>query len=255
VFYMWAMRIVPVPCLNDNYAYLVIDEGSRKAAVVDPSEDAPVLAAAERAGVAIAELWLTHHHFDHVGGNVGIVAALGDLVVRGSSYDQRERRVPEQTAAHVDGDRFEFEGHEVRVIENPGHTLGAISFLVEGHLFSGDTLFIAGCGRVFEGTMEMMKDSLAKLRELPDDTNVWCGHEYTVKNLEYAATVEPDSREIAARLSAAREKRSADASTIPGTIATEKLTNPFFRFDVPAVAAGRDAVSTFTALREGKDRF
>jgi hydroxyacylglutathione hydrolase len=249
------MRIVPVPCLSDNYAYLVIDERSQNAAVVDPSEAAPVLVAAEREGVTITELWLTHHHFDHVGGNEGILRALGPRVVRGSAYDRRERRVPGQTVAHDDDDRFDFEGHEVRVIENPGHTLGAISFLVEGHLFSGDTLFLAGCGRVFEGTMEMMKDSLATLRALPDDTEVWCGHEYTVKNLEYAASVEPDNRDIAVRLSAAREERATGAFTVPGTIGSEKLANPFFRFDVPTVAAGRDPVSTFTALRQGKGRF
>jgi len=249
------MRIVPVPCLNDNYAYLVIDQASKHAAVVDPSEHAPVLAAAERESVKITELWLTHHHFDHVGGNQGILSALGELVVRGSEYDLKEGRIPGQTIAHADGDTFDFEGHEVRIIENPGHTLGAISFVAEANLFSGDTLFIAGCGRVFEGTMEMMKTSLAKLRDLPDDTAIWCGHEYTVKNLEYAATVEPDSGDIANGLSAAKATRETGALTVPGTIGAEKKTNPFFRFDVPDVAAGRDDVATFTALREAKDRF
>jgi hydroxyacylglutathione hydrolase len=249
------MRIVPVPCLNDNYAYLVIDEATSHAAVVDPSESAPVLSAAEREGANIRELWLTHHHFDHVGGNEGILEALGDLVVRGSVYDEKEKRIPGQTVAHADGDMFVFEGHEVSIIENPGHTLGAISFLVEGNLFSGDTLFLAGCGRVFEGTMAMMKDSLAKLRSLPDDTAVWCGHEYTVKNLQYAATVEPESNAVAAGLEAARGLIESGKPTIPGTIGAEKKTNPFFRFDVPEVASGRDDVASFTALREGKDRF
>ncbi len=249
------MRIVPVPCLNDNYAYLVIDEGTQHAAVVDPSESAPVLAAAEREGVTIRELWLTHHHFDHVGGNEGILEALGELVVRGSVHDRDEKRIPGQTVAHADGDAFTFEGHEVRVIENPGHTLGAISFLTEGQLFSGDTLFLAGCGRVFEGTMAMMKDSLAKLRALPDDTAIWCGHEYTVNNLRYAATVEPESAAISQSLVDAHKRREAGEPTIPGTIAAEKKTNPFFRFDVPEVASGRDDVASFTALREAKDRF
>jgi hydroxyacylglutathione hydrolase len=249
------MRIVPVPCLSDNYAYLVVDEATSHAAVVDPSESAPVLAAAEREGVKVRELWLTHHHFDHVGGNVELLEKLGDLVVRGSVYDEKEKRIPGQTVAHADGDTFTFESHQVSVIENPGHTLGAISFLVEGNLFSGDTLFLAGCGRVFEGTMAMMKDSLAKLRALPDDTAVWCGHEYTVKNLQYAATVEPQSNEVAAGLQAAKELIESGKPTIPGTIGAEKKTNPFFRFDVPKVAGGRDDVTTFTALREGKDRF
>lgn len=255
---MSAMRIVPVPCLQDNYAYLVIDEGgegSATAAVVDPSEHGPVLEAAAREGVTITELWLTHHHFDHIGGIDGIADANSGLVVRGSAYDDREGRIPRQTAAHGDGDVFTFGGHEIRVIDNPGHTLGAISYFTEGHLFSGDTLFLGGCGRVFEGTMEMMKESLGKLRDLPGEALVWCGHEYTVKNLEYAAEVEGDSEAIAKALTAARAARRGGAATVPGTIAAERETNPFFRYDVPTIAAGADDVARFTALREGKDRF
>ncbi|MBW2463215.1 MAG: hydroxyacylglutathione hydrolase [Deltaproteobacteria bacterium] len=249
------MRIVPVPCMQDNYAYLVIDEATKYAAAVDPSEHAPVLAAAGEEGVQLRELWLTHHHFDHVGGIEGITEAVPGLVIRGSAHDHREKRIPKQTTAHGDGDIFAFEGHEVRVIDNPGHTLGAISFFTEGNLFSGDTLFIGGCGRVLEGTMQMMKDSLGRLRELPEDALVWCGHEYTVKNLEYAAGVEPDNRAVAGALAAAKSKRAKGEMTVPGTIGAERSTNPFFRYDVPTIAAGPDDVGRFTALREGKDRF
>lgn len=250
------MRVQPVPALRDNYAYLVIDDARRAAAVVDPSEAEPVARALEAEGVALEQIWLTHHHYDHVGGIEALVdAAAGDVRVLGSVYDLEHKRIPRQTRGLREGDSFEFAGEEVRVLEIPGHTLGAIAFVVDGHVFSGDTLFVAGCGRVFEGTMPMMKDSLAKLRSLPGDTKLWCGHEYTVKNLEYAATVEPTSQAIADALAEARAAREAGRFTVPGRLARELEINPFFRFDVPEVAKGRDPVTTFTALRDGKDRF
>ena len=140
-------------------------------------------------------------------------------------------------------------------MELPGHTLGAIALVTEGILFSGYTIFIAGCGRVFEGTMEMMSQSLAKLRSLPPNTKVWCGHEYTVQNLRFAKTVEPDNAEIARALEEATATREAKRFTVPGELARELETNPFLRFDHPDVAAGRDPVSAFTAIRQAKDDF
>lgn len=249
------MRVIPVPCLSDNYAYLVVSEGSTKAAVVDPSEDGPVREALEREGLELSEIWLTHHHWDHVGGVEALCDAFDGLEVIGSAYDQEHDRIPRQTRGVREGDAMELAGEKVQLVEIPGHTLGAIAFIVDGELFSGDTLFIAGCGRVFEGTMATMKDSLAKLRELPDPTRIWCGHEYTVKNLSYASTVEPDSPAIAEALAQAEKTRAAGEPTVPGTIGRERDINPFFRFDVPEVAGGRDPVESFTALREGKDRF
>lgn len=250
-----AMRVIPVPCLSDNYAYLVVDEETQSAAVVDPSEDVPVRNALEEAGLSLTEIWLTHHHWDHVGGIEALCDAFAPRAVVGSAHDLEQARIPRQTRGVREGDAMSFAGHEVSLLEIPGHTLGAIAFLVDGELFSGDTLFVAGCGRVFEGTMAMMKDSLAKLRDLPPDTRVWCGHEYTVKNLQYAETVEPESRAVADALAEAQQARSEGRGTVPGTIGRERQINPFFRFDAPAVARGRDAVTTFTALREGKDRF
>jgi hydroxyacylglutathione hydrolase len=250
------MRVQPVPALRDNYAYLVIDETRHTAAVVDPSEAEPVARALEAEGVTLEQVWLTHHHWDHVGGIEALVdAAGGDVPVLGSVYDLEHKRIPRQTRGLRDGDAFPFAGHDVRILEIPGHTLGAIAYVVAGHVFSGDTLFVAGCGRVFEGTMPMMKDSLAKLRALPGDTKLWCGHEYTVKNLEYARTVEPGSEAIADALTQAKAAREAGRFTVPGHLARELEINPFLRFDVPEVAKGRDPVTTFTALRDGKDRF
>lgn len=247
------MQVIPVPCLSDNYAYLVVRGGL--AAVVDPSQADPVLRAVDEHRLKLTEIWLTHHHWDHVGGIEPLVEECPIDHVRGSRYDAEHQRIPRQTDALADGDSFEFGGARVDILEIPGHTLGAIAFITEGNLFSGDTLFIAGCGRVFEGTMEMMSRSLTKLRELPPDTKVWCGHEYTVNNLRFAQTVEPNNRDIARALDEAKATREARRFTVPGRIDRELATNPFLRFDDPAVAAGRDAVTSFTAIRRAKDDF
>jgi len=247
------MQVVPVPCLRDNYAYLVIQNG--RAAVVDPSQADPVLRAIDQARVKLSEIWLTHHHWDHIGGIESLIEDCPIEHVRGSKYDADHDRIPRQTDALSDGDSFDFGGVSVDIVEIPGHTLGAIAFISEGNLFSGDTLFLAGCGRVFEGTMAMMSQSLSKLRTLPDDTKVWCGHEYTVNNLRFAATVEPSNPEVAQALAQAIATREANRFTVPGLLGHELATNPFLRFDDPAVAAGRDPVASFTALREAKDTF
>ena len=247
------MQVIPVPCLSDNYAYLVIENG--RAAIVDPSQADPVLRAIDEAGVKLSEIWLTHHHWDHIGGIEPLIEECPIEAIRGSKYDADHKRIPRQTHALSDGDSFDFGGASVDVLEIPGHTLGAIAFISEGNLFSGDTLFIAGCGRVFEGTMEMMSQSLAKLRALPGDTEVWCGHEYTINNLRFAKTIEPGNHEIERAFAEATATREAKKFTVPGRIDRELATNPFLRFDEPLVAAGRDPVSSFTAIREAKDAF
>ncbi|UCH30179.1 MAG: hydroxyacylglutathione hydrolase [Myxococcales bacterium] len=247
------MQVIPVPCLSDNYAYLVAQ--GRQAAVVDPSQADPVLRAIDEHRLKLTEIWLTHHHWDHVGGIEPLIEECPIAHVRGSRYDADHQRIPRQTDALSDGDSFEFGDATVDILEIPGHTLGAIAFITEGNLFSGDTLFIAGCGRVFEGTMEMMSQSLSKLRSLPPDTKVWCGHEYTVNNLRFAKTVEPDNQEIDRALEEAIETREANRFTVPGALERELATNPFLRFDDPNVAAGQDAVASFTAIRQAKDQF
>ena len=185
------MRVVPVPCLKDNYAYLVID-GDR-AAVVDPGEAAPVLAAIARERVELAAIWLTHHHHDHVGG----VGGLPQVEVVAHELDRT--RAPRVTRAVSDGDEVTLGVLHARIIHNPGHTTGAISYVVAGCVFTGDTLFGAGCGRLFEGTPAMMHASLAKLAALPAETRVYFGHEYTAANLRFAAAAEPSNAAVAAR--------------------------------------------------------
>ena len=247
------MQVIPVPCLSDNYAYLVVQ--GQLAAVVDPSQADPVLRAVDAHGLKLTEIWLTHHHWDHVGGIEPLLEECSIAHVRGSRYDLDHERIPRQTDALSDGDSFDFGGLTVDILEIPGHTLGAIAFITEGNLFSGDTLFIAGCGRVFEGTMEMMSRSLAKLRSLPADTKVWCGHEYTVNNLRFAQSIEPNNADILRALEEAMTTREAKRFTVPGRLDRELATNPFLRFDDPAVAAGRDPVASFAAIRQAKDNF
>lgn len=247
------MQVIPVPCLSDNYAYLIVQ--GEHVAVVDPSEANPVLRAASEHRLELREIWLTHHHWDHVGGIETLVEECPIEHVRGSRYDADQSRIPRQTDALDEGDAFDFGGAMVDVLEIPGHTLGAIAFVTEGNLFSGDTLFLAGCGRVFEGTMDMMSKSLRKLRALPPETKIWCGHEYTVNNLRFARTVEPDNTDIERALEEAVAARRAERFTVPGELRNELATNPFLRFDLPSVAAGRDAVESFTAIREAKDDF
>jgi hydroxyacylglutathione hydrolase len=215
------VRVAIVPCLADNFAYLVI-EGER-AAIVDPGEAAPVEAALAREGVTLAAIWLTHHHHDHVGGVDALVAARPGLEVVAHVHDRE--RAPQVTRLVDHGDAIELPGTRLgaRIIHNPGHTLGAISYVVDDAVFTGDTLFAAGCGRLFEGDATMMFDSLTKLAALPATTRVFFGHEYTHKNLVFAATVEPDNAAITARTRALHEPST------PSTIGDELATNVFMR--------------------------
>jgi hydroxyacylglutathione hydrolase len=247
------MRIVPVPCLKDNFAYLVIDDDGR-CAVVDPGEAAPVEAALTRERAELAEVWATHHHGDHVGGIGELVAGRSGVeVVIGVKDAQRTKHV---TRTVEDGDEVVLGSLRARCIHNPGHTIGAITFLVNGCAFTGDTLFGGGCGRMFEGDAATMHASLMRLAALPPDTKVYFGHEYTAANLRFAAAVEPDNAAVSGRAS------SLGTPTTPSTIADERATNPFLRAAEPAViAAARargaagDPVSVFGAIRGWKDSF
>jgi hydroxyacylglutathione hydrolase len=220
------VRIVSVPCLSDNYAYLVID-GAR-AAVVDPGEAAPIEAALAREHVELAAIWLTHHHADHVGGVRALVDSHAGKAIEVVAHVSDRERAPGVTRLVDDGDHVTLPGTAVtaRIIHNPGHTLGAISYVIEGPdgaVFTGDTLFAAGCGRLFEGDPAMMFASLAKLAALPPATRVYFGHEYTRKNLQFAVAVEPDNAASAAKL------RGLAVPSTPSTISDELATNVFVR--------------------------
>lgn len=224
------MKIAIVPCLSDNYAYFVTCDRTGETVIVDACETAPVLAAARTFTKKPSAIWSTHHHHDHVGGNEEVAHALGITDICGYSSDRG--RIPGQTR-FLGEESFPFGGMRVRTLHIPGHTLGAIAYVVEDEggraVFTGDTLFAAGCGRLFEGTPEMMFESLAKLSALPPDTRVYCGHEYTMSNLRFAKTVEPNNEAIASAELRAKAARAKNEPTIPTTMADELATNPFVR--------------------------
>lgn len=251
------MRVIPVPCLSDNYAYLVTADGSDEALVVDPSEAAPVIAAIEQHRLRLVAIVNTHHHHDHVGGNEELRAKYGELPVYAHVSDQG--RVPAQTERVEEGKSFKAAGFEINVLHVPGHTLGAVAYVIEDAVFTGDTLFVGGCGRLFEGTPAQMYESLSgKLGRLPAATRVYCGHEYTVSNLRFAVHAEPDNRAAADKLVVAQATRERGEPTVPSTIGEELATNPFLRCDEPSLAArfpGANAAEVLGAVRKAKDGF
>ena len=249
------MQIEIVPCLTDNYAYLV--KSGAHCAVVDPSEATPVKMALDRLGWRPAYILNTHHHMDHVGGNLELKALYGAHIV-GPGKDAA--RIPGIDIGVDERSGWEFAGHEVRVLEVPGHTRGAIAFVMEGHAFTGDTLFALGCGKLFEGDAAMMWNSLSKLKALPDATRIYCGHEYTANNGRFALTVEPENAALKARTIEVKAARAKGQPTIPSTIELEKQTNPFLRphSDEIRKNLGMENASdtaVFAEIRRRKDNF
>jgi hydroxyacylglutathione hydrolase len=237
------MEIVAVPAFTDNYIWLVHDAASGETAVVDPGDAAPALAEVERRGWTVSQVWNTHHHWDHSGGNLAMKAATG-CTVSGPATEN----IPGRDVALPEGSELRIGGHAGRVIEIPGHTLGHVALIFDEArvAFVGDTLFAMGCGRLFEGTAEQMHRSLQRLAELPEDTALYCGHEYTLANARFAAHAEPANGAIAARLEQVQALREAGAITLPTSVAQERETNPFVR--------ATDA-QEFARLRADKDSF
>lgn len=249
------MRIITIPCLSDNYAYL-IDAGNA-CAVVDPSEAAPVRAALAREGLKLTHILNTHHHHDHVGGNLELKVEFGAQIV-GPGKDRA--RIPGIDVGVIEETGWEFAGRAVRVLEVPGHTLGAVTYVMEGNAFTGDTLFSAGCGRIFEGNPAMMWASLSKLMTLPGETQLWCGHEYTESNCRFALTLEPENQALRMFTQVVRKARAAGSPSMPSTMKLELMVNPFLRPDSPAIrkATGMeeaDDVAVFAEVRRRKDSF
>lgn len=256
------LEVVPVPCLSDNYAYLVIDRDAGTAIVVDPSEAPPVEKALREEGVRLEAIWCTHHHFDHVGGNLELAAAHPGVAILGSAHDAQAQQIPGLTRALSDGEQVLLGARSFTVMSIPGHTLGAIAYVGDGVAFTGDTLFSGGCGRVFEGTMSMMRGSMQKLMGLPPSTRIYSGHEYTVKNLEFAQAVEPSATAIESRLQASRKQRERGAPTVGAPLSDELATNPFLRWASPEVIAfaaqrgeAGDPDEVFARIREAKNSF
>ncbi len=256
---MAAFEIVQLPARSDNFAVLVHDPASGATASIDAPDAAPIKAELEARGWALTHILVTHKHLDHVEG-IGPLRQAYDVTVIGPQKSAAETGLYDRTVG--DGDTLEFAGAEVQVIATPGHTLDHVSYYLPGQkvAFVADTLFALGCGRVFEGTPEMMWDSLKKLRALPDETVIYCGHEYTLANAEFAVSVEPENTGLAARAAEIRALREDGKPTLPTTIGTEKATNPFLRADEDGLAgtlgmAGADPAAVFAEVRGRKDRF
>lgn len=248
-----------VPLLRDNYGYLIREPESGLVGIVDPSEAGPVLDMAESLDWKITHILNTHHHPDHTGGNREIKRATGATVV-GPKPD--ESRIPDIDVALDDGDTYDFGKARAEVIFVPGHTRGHIAFYFPDSkaVFSGDTLFLMGCGRLFEGSPEQMWRSLSRLRELPEDTRVYCGHEYTQANARFALSVEPENKALQERARRVDDLRAERKPTVPGIMADERATNPFLRADEPALAEAigmsrEDPVKVFAEVRQRKDNF
>ncbi len=259
------MNLIALPAFADNYIWMLHD--GAQAVVVDPGDEAPVRAALDAQGLALAGILVTHHHPDHVGGIEALRPSL-----RGPVYGPAREKIPGPFIPLHDGDTVEVLGMRFSVLDVPGHTAGHIAYLEQGAadagpaapmLFCGDTLFSAGCGRLFEGTPAQMIASLERLAALPADTQVCCTHEYTLSNLRFAAAVEPGNTARAEYERHCHARREADQPTLPSSIGLERRINPFLRCDEPEVvasalaqgAASDDTVAVFTALREWKNRF
>jgi hydroxyacylglutathione hydrolase len=253
------LEIALVPCLRDNYAYLLRDPEEDFCAVVDPSEATPVRAALNVRSWRLTHILNTHHHPDHTGGNAELKAEFGARVI-GPGKDRA--RIPALDEGVEESSAVALGSHRAHVLEIPAHTRAHIAFVFEEDdaVFTGDTLFAMGCGRLFEGTPEMMWRSLSKLMTLPDSMRVYCGHEYTWNNGRFALTLEPGNPDLAERMREIEKLRAAGSPTVPSTIGLEKRTNPFLRPYSPEIRRtlnmpGASDVEVFAEMRSRKDRF
>jgi hydroxyacylglutathione hydrolase len=237
------LEIVPVPAFSDNYIWLVHDLDSGETAVVDPGDPAPALAEADRRGWRIGQIWNTHWHPDHTGGNLAVKDATG-ATISGPAGE----RIPGRDVELREGDEVRLGLHAGKVVEIPGHTLDHIGLVFDDErvAFVGDTIFAMGCGRLFEGTAEQMFGSLQRLTALPEDIRLYCAHEYTLSNAKFAAHVEPGNAAVAERYAAVAAVRAGGEITVPTTVAQERATNPFVR---------ASDVQQFARLRAAKDSF
>lgn len=257
------MDIHRLPALWDNYIFLLHDPRIQTAAVVDPAEASPVLQKLTELNAQLTTIFNTHHHGDHVGGNQTLLRQFPNALVYGGIEDRG--RIPGQQRYLAEGDTVSFGDRIGQVFFVPGHTRAHIAYYFPpklvtdwGDLFCGDTLFAGGCGRLFEGTPQQMVASLTKLRSLPDTTHVWCAHEYTLKNLQFAVTVDGQNDILQQRLMNVQNTRQQNKPTVPSDLGLEKQTNPFLRWDsavLQAAVHSSDPIQTFARIRGKKDQF
>ncbi len=253
------LEIVTIPCLKDNYAFLLHSTDTGETAAIDVPEAGPILAALSDRGWQLSEIWITHHHWDHVDGVPELKEATGAKVI-GAEADAH--RLPPLNHAVKDGETYRFAGADVHVIDVSGHTVGHVAYHVPSAntVFTADSLMALGCGRLFEGTAEQMWSSLSRLAALPPETLVCSGHEYTVANGKFAVTIESDNSDLISRIGDIETARAAGRPTVPSTLAEELATNPFLRAHLPGMKAAmgmKDATDAevFGAIRRQKDAF
>lgn len=255
-------NIIPISAFKDNYIWLIANSENRQCIVVDPGDAAPVLSTLSKLDLTLIAILITHHHNDHTGGISELHKKFPDVLVYGPAGEN----IPCMTNPMAENDEVKFPsiGLDLRVLDIPGHTKGHIAYYGNSMLFSGDTLFSAGCGRLFEGTAAQMYKSLTKLADLPDETRVYCGHEYTAANLKFAQTVEPDNKEIQKQIIEVAAMREKNQPTLPSVMHLEKLTNPFLRCKIVSVIDSvqkksdeklTDPTAVFQTLRAWKDTF
>lgn len=260
------MKVIPIPCLpntHKNYAYLIVCTQTNQAAIVDPSEFRPVWQRIQAEEVELVAILNTHHHWDHVGANQQLVKQIPHLKVYGHYSDQA--RIPQQNMFLHEGDSFEFGALSGTIIHNPGHTAGGISYHLEDSLFVGDTLFSAGCGRLFEGTAQQLYTSLQKIVSYPKTTKLYFGHEYTESNLRFAQSIEPNNSYLLQKYQEIQNLLEKGLFTTPSTVEEELNINPFVRCHIPEVIATVESKNAtidssqpsevFGALRQLKDQF
>ncbi|MEN8841787.1 MAG: hydroxyacylglutathione hydrolase [Octadecabacter sp.] len=255
------LQLITIPCLEDNYAFLLHNAETGKTLLVDVPDAPPIQAVLDAQRWELTDILLTHHHWDHIDGLAPLLKSSGaNPRIIGAAADAH--RLPALDLAVSEGDKVVICGEEAAVIDVSGHTLNhiAVHFPTSAVLFTADSLMALGCGRLFEGTPAQMWDSMLKLRALPDDTRVCSGHEYTETNARFALTIEPDNSDLISRVTQITAARSKGQPTIPSNLGLEKRTNPFLRADVPALQAAQnmtnaDPVDVFTKVREARNSF
>lgn len=257
------LDVLAIPAFTDNYIWCILNRDTQAAAVVDPGDATPVREFCDQNGIHLSAILVTHHHHDHIGGVAELAEHYNTPV-----YGPAGESIPNCSHPLLEGDTIAIESLDnlkLSILDLPGHTLGHIAYVGHGWLFCGDTLFAGGCGRIFEGTAEQMFASLEKLKSLPADTLVFCAHEYTLANLTFALSVEPNNAALQSRIKAETSKQDAGNPTLPSTIELERATNPFLRCDSPEIVSAANAnapqkkpqtpVAVFAVIREVKDKF
>ncbi len=253
------MKVEIIPCLKDNYSYVIIDEKNKKTCVIDPSEPKPIINFLEKNNLKLSFILNTHHHYDHVGGNTELKKKYGAKVI---GFAEDFHKIPEMDIKLKDEEIWKKYNFEAKVIHIPGHTLGHICyyFYNDNNLFTGDTLFSLGCGRIFEGTYEQMFSSLEKIKKLPSKTKIYCGHEYTLQNSKFCIKYDSKNKSLISKINEINEKIKNNKPTLPSTLKDELKNNIFLRSNNEEIKTnlnieGSTSLVTFSKLRDLKDNF